>query len=61
MRPSPASSKAHTSFAAAITEGVRFIYGHSVLRWIYLMLLVTALSVPLSDRISSTMPASSRR
>jgi len=45
MQPSPASSKARTSFAVAIVEGVRFIYGHSVLRWIYLMLIVTALSV----------------
>jgi MFS family permease len=45
MKPSDASSKARTSFGAAIVEGVRFIYGHSVLRWIYLMLIVTALSV----------------
>jgi MFS family permease len=45
MQPSPASSTARTSFLAAITEGVRFIYGHGVLRWIYLMLIVTALSV----------------
>jgi MFS family permease len=45
MKPSPASSKARTSFMSAIVEGVRFIYGHSVLRWIYLMLIVTALSV----------------
>ena len=45
MKPSPASSKARTSFGTAIVEGVRFIYGHSVLRWIYLMLIVTALSV----------------
>ncbi len=45
MQPSPASSKARTSFSAAIVEGVRFIYGHSALRWIYLMLIVTALSV----------------
>jgi MFS family permease len=45
MKPSPASSKARTSFGAAIIEGVQFIYGHSVLRWIYLMLIVTALSV----------------
>jgi hypothetical protein len=45
MKPSPASSRARTSFTEAIVEGVRFIYGHSVLRWIYLMLIVTALSV----------------
>jgi MFS family permease len=45
MKPSDPSSKARTSFGAAIVEGIRFIYGHSVLRWIYLMLIVTALSV----------------
>jgi MFS family permease len=45
MRPSPASSKARTSFKTAIVEGIQFIYGHSALRWIYLMLIVTALSV----------------
>ena len=45
MKPSAASSKARTSFGAAILEGIRFIYGHSVLRWIFLMLIVTALSV----------------
>jgi MFS family permease len=45
MAPSPASSRQRTSFMAAITEGITFIYGHGVLRWIYLMLIVTALSV----------------
>jgi MFS family permease len=45
MKPTAASSKQRTSFLAAIKEGVSFIYGHSVLRWIYLMLIVTALSV----------------
>jgi MFS family permease len=45
MQPSPASSRQRTSFLAAITEGIGFIYGHGVLRWIYLMLIVTALSV----------------
>jgi MFS family permease len=45
MQPSAASSKARTSFGAAILEGIQFIYGHSVLRWIFLMLMVTALSV----------------
>jgi MFS family permease len=45
MKPSAASSKARTSFGAAILEGITFIYGHSVLRWIFLMLIVTALSV----------------
>jgi MFS family permease len=45
MRPAAASSTRRTSFGAAIKEGVAFIYGHGVLRWIYLMLIVTALSV----------------
>jgi MFS family permease len=45
MKPAPVSSKSHASFLAAIKEGVAFIYGHDVLRWIYLMLIVTALSV----------------
>jgi len=45
MKPSPPSSLRRNSFSAAIREGISFIYGHSVLRWIYLMLIVTALSV----------------
>ncbi len=45
MRPAATSSKQRNSFLAAIREGIAFIYGHGVLRWIYLMLIVTALSV----------------
>ena len=45
MRPAVASSTHRNSFFAAIGEGIAFIYGHGVLRWIYLMLIVTALSV----------------
>jgi MFS family permease len=45
MKPSAASSKSKGSFAGAIFDGIRFIYGHGVLRWIFLMLIVTALSV----------------
>jgi MFS family permease len=45
MKPSGAASKARTSFRVAILEAVRFIYGHSALRWVFLMLIVTALSV----------------
>ncbi len=45
MQPTGVSSKQRTSFVAAIKEGIGFIYGHSVLRWIYVMLIVTALSV----------------
>ena len=45
MRPAATSSTQRNSFLAAIREGIAFIYGHGVLRWIYLMLIVTALSV----------------
>jgi MFS family permease len=45
MKPAPVSSRSHSSFVSAFTEGIAFIYGHGVLRWIYLMLIVTALSV----------------
>ncbi len=45
MRPSPPSSTQRTPFWPAFIESVRFIYAHSALRWIYLMMIVTALSV----------------
>jgi MFS family permease len=45
MKPSGAVSKSRTSFRVAILEALRFIYGHSALRWVFLMLIVTALSV----------------
>jgi MFS family permease len=45
MKPVGASSKGRTSFYVAIREGIAFIYGHGVLRWIYLMLIASALSV----------------
>jgi MFS family permease len=45
MRPAAATSKRTTSFGAAIVEGVRFIAGHPVLRWVFVMLIVSALSV----------------
>jgi MFS family permease len=45
MRPSPPSSTKRTPFWPAFIEAVRFIYAHSALRWIYLMMIVTALSV----------------
>ncbi len=45
MRPPDTSSKRRNSFFAAIAEGITFIYRHVALRWIYLMLIVTALSV----------------
>jgi MFS family permease len=45
MKPAPVSSKSHASFVSAFKEGIAFIYAHGVLRWIYVMLIVTALSV----------------
>lgn len=45
MKPSAASSKRRNSFMSAFMEGVRFIYRHSVLRWIYLMLIISSLTV----------------
>jgi hypothetical protein len=45
MKPAPVSTAKHTSVVAAIGEGARFLYKHSVLRWIFLMLLVSAISV----------------
>jgi len=45
MRPSPPISTKRTPFWPAFIESVRFIYMHSALRWIYLMMIVTALSV----------------
>jgi MFS family permease len=45
MRPPVTTPSARGSFVAAIREGVTFIWDHSVLRWIFLMLMVTALSV----------------
>jgi MFS family permease len=45
MRPSPPSSTQRTPFWPAFIESVRFIYAHSALRWIYLMMIVTALSI----------------
>ena len=45
MKPSPASSTKRESFATAFVDGIRFVFDHSVLRWVYLMLVVSALSV----------------
>ena len=45
MSPSPPSTTTRGPFVAAFTEGVAFIYRHAALRWVYLMLIVTALSV----------------
>lgn len=45
MSPSPPSSKERLPFVEAFLEGVAFIYRHAALRWVYLMMIVTALSV----------------
>jgi MFS family permease len=45
MRPSPASSTKRTPFVDAFLEGVRYIASHVVLRWVFIMLIVSALSV----------------
>jgi MFS family permease len=45
MQPSPASSSGRTSFWSAIVEGLRYIWAHPALRWIYLMVALTSLSV----------------
>jgi hypothetical protein len=49
MKPSAATSATRTPFIPAIVEGIRFIYGHSALRWIYFVLVVAALSVRSSN------------
>jgi MFS family permease len=49
MQPSPATSAQRTPFTTAIVEGVRFIYRHTALRWIYLVLVVAAVSVRSSN------------
>lgn len=45
MRPSPPGSGAQTPFVEAFVEGVRFIYGHAALRWIFLLLIVSSLTM----------------
>ena len=45
MKPSPASSKERTSFWTSFTAGVKYIYRHEALRWVFFMLIISALSV----------------
>jgi len=45
MKPAPVGGGHRTSMGAAIWEAVHFLYRHSVLRWIFLMLLVSAVTV----------------
>ncbi len=45
MKPAPPSSTRRGNVIAAIAEGVRFLAGHPVLRWVVLLLVVTSLTV----------------
>lgn len=45
MRPSPPGTGSQAPFAEAFVEGVRFIYAHDALRWIFLLLLVSSLTM----------------
>ena len=44
MRPAPPSSTRRGNVFGAIVEGVRFLMGHAVLRWVVLLLMVTSLT-----------------
>jgi MFS family permease len=45
MQPAPVGGGKHRSVGAEIGEAIHFLYKHSVLRWIFLMLLVSAVTV----------------
>jgi len=45
MRPAPATATRRTSFLVSFSEGIRFVYGHPVLRWVIVMIVVTSLTV----------------
>ena len=45
MKPAPPSTTQRGNVVSAIVEGMRFIAGHPVLRWVVLLLIVTSLSV----------------
>jgi MFS family permease len=45
MKPAPPSSRVRGNVVAAIVEGVRFLLGHPVLRWVVLLLVITSLTV----------------
>jgi len=45
MRPAPPSSMRRGNVIGAIVEGVRFLSGHPVLRWVVLLLVVTSLTI----------------
>ncbi|MDB5040390.1 MAG: permease of the major facilitator superfamily [Candidatus Eremiobacteraeota bacterium] len=45
MKPAPPSSRRRGNVVEAIVEGVRFLIGHPVLRWVVLLLVVTSLTI----------------
>ena len=45
MKPAPPSSRHRGNVVGAILEGVRFLWGHPILRWVVLLLVVTSLTV----------------
>jgi MFS family permease len=45
MKPAPLGGARRSSVGSALTEGLHFLWNHSVLRWIFLMLLISAVSV----------------
>ncbi len=45
MRPAPPSSTRRGNVIGAILEGVRFLTGHPVLRWVVLLLVVSSVTI----------------
>jgi MFS family permease len=45
MKPAPPSSARRGDVVGAVLEGVRFLAGHPVLRWVVLLLVVSSLTV----------------
>jgi MFS family permease len=45
MKPSPPSSARRGNVVGAVLEGVRFLAGHPVLRWVVLLLVVSSLTI----------------
>ena len=45
MQPAPSSSTVRGNVVAAIVEGLRFLIGHPVLRWVVLLLVVTSVTI----------------
>jgi MFS family permease len=45
MKPAPPSSTHRGNVVAAILEGMRFLIGHPVLRWVVVLLIVSSLTI----------------